>query len=168
MTAPRALAVVVAAALAAPACGAGAGGSTAPRRPIALVLPAVDGGEVDLAALRGQVVVLHVFAVWSLEATGDVPQLTEAAARDGVEVVGLALDPEGYQVIAPWRRALGVRYLLTTADAAVRAGDSPLGALPVVPTTLVLDRRGVVVRRFDRALADGELARTLDEVLAAR
>ncbi len=158
-----ALALVLAA-----ACG-GAPAAAPRSRPVALVLPAVDGGDIDLAALRGRIVIVHVFTTWSLEATGDVPQLIEAAARAAdVVVVGLALDPEGYQVIAPWRRALDVGYLVAVADPAVRAGDSPLGPLQAVPATLVLDRDGTIVRHIARALAADELTRVIDELLATR
>jgi hypothetical protein len=155
-------ALVVALALAVGACG-GPAAPARPQTPIAMVLAAVDGGEIDLTSLRGRVVVLHVFTTWSLEATADVPQLSEAAARgETVAVVGLALDPEGYQVVAPWRRALDVTYLLAVADGDVRDGRSPLGPLQAVPATIILDARGVVVHRLDRPLADGELARLLD------
>ncbi|MCA9674496.1 MAG: TlpA family protein disulfide reductase, partial [Myxococcales bacterium] len=138
------------------------------RAPIAMTLPALDGGELDLASWRGRVVVIHVFTTWSMAATADVPQLVAADQRDDVSVVGLALDREGRTTVAPWRRALGVRYLVTLADDAMIAGHSPLGPLEVVPATIVLDRRGVIARRVDRPLADDELPRLIAEAAGTR
>jgi peroxiredoxin len=165
----RWLAAIALAVILALGCG-GRAAPAAPRMPIALVLRAADGGEIDVLDYRGKVVVLHVFTTWSLAATGDVPQLIAAHDRPGKEVVviGIATDLEGYSVVSPWRSALDVRYLIAIADEALRAGDTALGALPVVPTTLVLDRNGAIAKRIERQLAPGELATAIDEVLEAR
>jgi hypothetical protein len=151
----------------------GCGGKAAPagpRLPISLVLRAADGGELDVRDYRGKVVVLHVFTTWSLGATGDVPQLAEAHARPGkqVVVIGIATDLEGYSVVSPWRSALGVRYLVALADDAFRAGESALGDVRSVPQTIVLDRSGAIARRIDRQLQDGELAAAIDELVETR
>jgi peroxiredoxin len=151
------------------ACG-GKAAPSGPRMPIALVLRAADGGEIDVLDYRGKVVVLHVFTTWSLGATGDVPQLAEAHARPGkqVVVIGIATDPEGFVVVAPWRSALDVRYLIAIADDGFRAGESALGAVRAVPATILLDRNGAVAKRIDRQLEAGELARAIDELVGAR
>lgn len=148
--------------------GCGGGSPDAPRRPIAMALPAVDGGELELGAYRGKLVVLHVFTTWSLGATGDVPQLIEVDRADDVVVIGIALDQEGYDLVAPWRAALEVRYLIGLADDRLRAGNTPLGAVAAVPVTIVLDRQGRIARRFDRALTEGELPRVIAELRGTR
>ncbi|HVK72018.1 MAG TPA: TlpA disulfide reductase family protein [Kofleriaceae bacterium] len=153
------------------ACGGrpGGGAATPPGvvgatgAPIAMVLPALDGGSLDLASLRGQIVVLHVFTTWSLAAQAEVDALRAADQRPDVTVVGVALDPEGHLLVAPWRNASEVRYLIGLADDAVRAGKSPLGPLPSVPTTIVLDRAGRIHGRADRQLTPAEL----DAMIAA-
>ncbi len=129
---------------------------------IALTLPALDGGELDLASLRGKLVVLHLFTTWSLAAQQELEDLATADAADDVVVVGVALD-EQPALVAPWRNGAGVRYLVTLADDAVRGGTSPLGPITIVPTTFVLDAGGRVRTRADRALAPGELAGLLDD-----
>jgi hypothetical protein len=159
---PRAwpTAVGLALALALPGCGGAQ--RPAPRAPpLTLALPALDGGELQLADLRGQVVVLHAFTTWSVAAQLDVEQLAAADDLADVTVVGVALDPDGRVLVAPWRTAGDVRYLLVLADDRVRAGHSPLGKLPEVPTTLVLDREGRLVARVERQLAPGELPRLI-------
>lgn len=151
------------------ACG-GKAAPAGPRMPVALVLRAADGGDIDVLDYRGKIVVLHVFTTWSLGATGDVPQLAAAHARPGkqVVVIGIATDLEGFAVVSPWRSALDVRYLIALADDAFRAGESALGEVRAVPATILLDRNGAIAKRIDRQLKDGELAAAIDELVGAR
>ena len=144
----------------APACG-GPGAARPRSAPISLSLPALDGGQLDLATLRGRVVVLHVFTTWSVAAQLDVEQLALADGAPEVVVVGIALDPDGRMLVAPWRAAGEVRYLIVLADDAVRAGVGALGPLPEVPTTLVLDDEGRITARAPGQLRAGELARMI-------
>ncbi len=125
--------------------------------PIALVLPALDGGDVDVARYRGQVVVLHVFTTGSLAAAADVEQLEAAHEAKRAFVIGIALDLDGRALVAPWRDGSRVTYLVALADDRVRAGSSALGKIAEVPLTIVLDRAGRPVARVPRQLADGEL-----------
>ncbi len=126
-------------------------------RPIALTLPALDGGDLDLARYRGQVVVLHVFATNSLDATGDVGSLDAIHDARRAVVIGVALDLDGRAVAAPWRAGTRARYLFALATDDVRAGRTALGDVSTVPITLVLDRAGRPVARVVHPLADGEL-----------
>jgi hypothetical protein len=167
---PKRLLVLVVALALAVACGGGGGtgrpaapGATSGGPAIALTLPALDGGEISVASYRGKVVVLHVFTTWSLAAQAEVEALSAADAAEDVVVVGIALDAEGRMLVAPWRSGAGVRYLVALADPATVAGQGPLGALPAVPITIVLDRAGRVAARADRQLAGGEL----DAMIAA-
>jgi peroxiredoxin len=154
--------------LALTACGGAGAAEPGSRIPVSLVLSAVDGGEIELASYRGQVVVLHVFTTWSLAATGDVAQLAEADGRDDTVVVGVATDPEGSTTVVPWRKALGVQYLIALGDDAFRDGRTAIGKVAQVPATIVLDPSGVIARRIDRQLARGELAAVIAEVLSSR
>lgn len=129
--------------------------------PIELVLPALDGGELSLAAYRGKVVVLHVFSTWSLAAQAEVEALSTADAAEDVVVIGIALDTEGRPLVAPWRNGSDVRYLVALADDPTRAGQSALGALSAIPITIVLDRAGRLAVRADRQLTSGELERMI-------
>lgn len=124
---------------------------------------ALDGGELRLSELRGQVVIVNLFATWSPATAFELELLSEADAAPDVIVVGVAVDPDGRALVAPWRAGSGVRYLIALADDATRAGAGPLGRLDAVPTTVVLDRSGREIarlsRQLDRAWLDEALAR---------
>jgi hypothetical protein len=152
---------LVALALALAACG---GGTAAVKRgePMNMSIEPIDGGSTSLAEMRGRVIVLHVFAGWSLAAQADVPQLVELArAEPRVAVIGIGVDPEGRQVLAPWRDANAIPYLIVAADHV----SPPLDPVTTVPSTIILDREGREVARIDRGLADGELAKLVQRVL---
>jgi hypothetical protein len=158
----RGLVVAVVAAVA-----IGCGPAARPRPagpPIGLVLPATDGSQIDLAKLRGRLVVVHVFASWSLAAQADVIQLDAVYAEGATAVIGVGVDLDGAVVLRPWQRGSGARYPVAVADDGVRAGKSALGPIDRVPVTLVLDRAGAVVRRHVGPLPRGALEKWLREL----
>lgn len=163
--AAKAAAVAATLALALAACGGGGshevvhGGAL-----VTLTLPSADGGEVDFSRLRGRLVVVHVFATWSLAAQADVEQLDDVFAGNAVAVVGVAVDLMPATVVPPWQRGSGARYPIALADDAVRGGGSVLGAVDRVPMTIILDRAGAIVRRHVGPLAAGELAKWLRDL----
>jgi hypothetical protein len=143
-----------------PAGGGGGGGAAHHDRSgpvLDLTLPAVDGGDISLAAHRGKIVVLHVFTTWSLAAQAEVDALSTADKADDVVVIGIALDTEGRMLVAPWRSGSDVKYLVALADEPTRAGTSPLGPLPAVPITIVIDKSGRLAGRVDHQLTRAEL-----------
>lgn len=141
----------------------------ASRLSVRMTMPAVDGGEIDLARYRGRVVVLHLFDTDTASAALDVEELSALTARrpEQAIVIGICLDREGTSMARAWRRALGVRYLVALGDDELRQGRSSLGRFRVVPSTFVLDRAGVMVRRIERPLERGEIDAVVADVLDA-
>ena len=135
-----------------------------------MTLPTIDGQDMDLGALRGRPVVLHLFATWSLTAQGDVAQLIAVHEERAQEltIVGVALDPDGSNLVGPWRRANRIPYAIALADETVRAGRSVLGRIVEVPMTIILRADGRVAHWLARPLADGELPRLLRGVVPSR
>jgi cytochrome c biogenesis protein CcmG, thiol:disulfide interchange protein DsbE len=114
-------------------------GDTAP----ALKAPTLDGKPFDLAALKGQVVVVNLWATWCSPCRIEMPALDTFYAKyrgHGVTVVGLNENDsadlaEVKQVMA------GFNY------PAVMAGTAPVNDFHtprVLPITYVIDTRGVI------------------------
>ena len=156
----RRCALALAIALAtATACGGGAPRVGAPGPRLSFSYQSIDGTRISSRALRGRVVVLHLFTVGAVAAQVDLEQLRAIADQypDQVTVVGINLDIDGAAFVGPWRRANDVRYEIVV-------GGTPtdvrrwLGELKQVPTTVVLDDQSRERARVERQLAPGELA----------
>ena len=145
------------------ACAASTGGTrSTDRPPVELRAPALDGGVIDVSRYRGSVVVVHIFAPSEPSIAGDVEQLRAIHLGDSdVVVIGVALEAGGYSMVTPWRRAMDVEYLLALVTEPSELHSAHLAALETVPTTLILDARGRMTHRVDRALHRGELAQLL-------
>jgi peroxiredoxin len=160
------------------ASGIGCGDMLPPASPFAargdvvdLTLPLLDGGEVDLGSLRGQPVVIHFFTTWSLTAQADLDELRAARKADGAQVklLSIGLDLDGYQLIAPYRDAAGIDWLVALPTADVSTGKSVFGdVMASVPSTVLLDDEGRVAWVQRGPLPHGALTRQLATVRAHR
>jgi hypothetical protein len=150
----------------------GCGGAGAVRGAhVHAVLPSLDGGTIDLGTFRGQVVVLHFFTTWSLAAQVDLGELRKA--RDemppgALTIVGVGLDANGSRLLHPWRRAVHADWAITLPSDELTAGQSGLGKIRVVPTTVVLDGGGRIAWRYEGGLRPGDLARVVRNVERGR
>ncbi len=117
------------------------------------------GRAVSLDRYRGSVVVMNLWASWCPPCRAEMPdlqRLADADKRYGIAVVGVN-EGESPQRARTFADSLGIRFPIWI-DAAQRYGRV-YGALGL-PTTVLVDRRGIVMRGFDGAL-------TLDQMRAA-
>ncbi len=141
-------------------------GSVAPSPPVVTL----EGAPIDLASLRGKVVLLNLWATWCEPCRHELPVLAGLHARDGgrgLVVVGLNVDRQRTPAeIADFvaRRKLPFSIWRDAAD-----GASAALGVSTYPANLVIGRDGVIRWRRDGAILadDPELRRALDEALAA-
>lgn len=124
---------------------------------------ATDGSRIDLAALRGRVVLVSFFASWCTNCREDLPRIQAAAAADGAR--GLVVIPVSYRETGDARAYL--RSIGITIPAIVDPNDSIGEAYGVedLPVTVWVGRDGrvadVVVGQLTQQALDAELASLL-------
>ncbi len=109
---------------------------------------ALDGDTVSLADYRGKVVVLNFWGTWCPPCRREIPELEElqrSLRGSDATVVGIAIDSGTRARVRDWAEAHAMSYpiWLGDTDTAVRYYQT-MG----FPTTLLVDRKGVIRRRY--------------------
>ncbi len=156
--------------------GATACSKTESLRPPAIGAPAaafevsdLDGKPVSLASLKGQVVVLNVWATWCSPCIEEIPQLEQVHntfSAQGVATIGVSIDAAGM--------GADIREFMADHKMTYRVWLDPdntfaLKFLTVgVPETFVIDRKGAIRWRATGALreADTTFVGALKQALA--
>jgi thiol-disulfide isomerase/thioredoxin len=124
------------------------------------------GDSVDLAKLRGKVVLVHYWATWCEPCKADLAQLKELQAKygkSGFALIGISLDSSDKALLdylqknpLPWPQI----YEPGGLDSRLA---NEMGIL-TLPTMLLIDDRGVVVNRSIHITElDGELKKMLKQ-----
>lgn len=118
--------------------------------PVSLSGTQLDGGRLDVADLRGQVVVVNVWASWCppcIAEAKDLEEVHQATEGEGVQFVGINTDAD-LAAARVHEQRFGVTYPSIDSDGG-RLLLALRGSLPpdAKPTTLVLDREGRVAAR---------------------
>jgi thiol-disulfide isomerase/thioredoxin len=131
--------------------------------------PTLAGGTLDLASLRGHVVVLNVWASWCAPCKAESPALAEVAqatAQQGVVFVGIDEDD---QDAAATKFLAGIKSDYTHL---VDPDGSLLARLrflpPGIPSSLVLDREGRVAARVIGPTTAAQMAALVTGVLSPK
>jgi len=131
-------------------------------------LMSLDGRQVKLSDYRGKVVVINFWATWCPPCRAEIPDLIAAKQhyRDkDVEILGIALDDDGREVVEPFVRDNGITYPVLIGDEGVMR---LYGGISSIPTTFFLDRDGAIQRQYDRMLSRLEIDSALEEILNKR
>ena len=113
----------------------------------ALVVRQLDGHDLDLAALRGQVVILNFWATWCPPCRAEMPVLEafyQKHAAQGVIVIGLSAD-DPHERKAVRRAMQGFTY---PAALLVDARHNGFGNPQVLPVTYIIGADGIIRARL--------------------
>ncbi|GAA5144932.1 TlpA disulfide reductase family protein [Nocardioides marinquilinus] len=126
----------------------------------------LDGEPIDLASMRGDVVVLNVWGSWCTPCRGEAPVLQEASEQLDARFVGMSFRETSFENARSFEREFGITYP-TIADEG--AGVVELGdyAPKAPPTTYVLDRQGRVAAVVTGAITSAGTLEDLVEEVAA-
>jgi thiol-disulfide isomerase/thioredoxin len=116
----------------------------------------LEGGPFDPAPFQGKVIVVNFWATYCAPCIKEFPsfnKLNREFAAQGVAVLGVGMDEEGAALVTPFLKKHPMEYPVALGDGAV-GKEFNLEALPV---TLVFDRTGKQIKRFDGLTSEDEL-----------
>ena len=132
-----------------PAAVAVAPAAGAPTALAGLVAHSLDGAPVDMAALQGKVVVLDFWATYCVPCLKEIPtfdRLHQQLADRGVVVLGVSMDTDGGPaLVASFLKTHPMKYRVAIGSEQM----TDLFRVNQLPTTLVFDRNGKTVQRFE-------------------
>ena len=125
-----------------------------------------SGHVVSLKSYRGKIVVLDFWATWCHGCKEEIPWFAEFQRKyeaQGVNVIGVSLDDEGWKVVKPFMKSAAIPYTIILGDQAT-AKEYGIQAMP---DTFLIDRKGRIAAKYaglvSRADVDANLRALLEE-----
>jgi thiol-disulfide isomerase/thioredoxin len=121
-------------------------GRRTPEELPAVALPGLDGAVHRLTDYRGKLLVINFWATWCEPCRREVPLLTSIyreRARDGFEIVGIAIDQR--EDVAKYAEQQAMDYPILIGEKGGLEAASSFGMDVVLPFTVFADRAGRIV-----------------------
>ena len=111
-------------------------------------LPSLDGTRVKLSDYRGKAVLLNFWATWCPPCKVEMPwfaDLQKQYGKDGLVVLGVAMDDSEPSKIAQFASEMGVNYPVLLGTDQV---SDDYGNVEYLPTSFFIGRNGVIVDKI--------------------
>jgi peroxiredoxin len=103
-----------------------------------------EGKTVHLSEYRGKVVLLDFWATWCDPCRLEIPWFIDLQRKNkdkGFDVLGVSMDDEGWEVVKPFMRDVGVNYRVLIGNDQT---TEMYGGVDALPTTFLIDRQGKI------------------------
>ena len=128
-------------------------------------LVSLDGRKVRLSDYRGKAVVLNFWATWCAPCKVEMPwfvDLENQYGKDGLEVLGVAMDESDPSKISQFASEMGVNYPVLLGTDKV---SEEYGNVEYLPTTFYINRQGKIVGKvaglLDKTAIEDDARRAL-------
>ena len=106
----------------------------------------VDGKALNLADLKGKVVLLDYWATWCAPCKVEIPHFIEMQKKygpQGLQIVGLSIDDDA-KPVRDFVQKMGMNYPVAMADEKL---TTQYGGILGLPVAFVIDRNGNIVAK---------------------
>ena len=127
-------------------------------------LNTLEGTPLDTAALNGKVVVVNFWATWCIPCVGELPTFNKVHsdfASKGVAVIGIDMGDEGADKVRHFLQQHPIDYTVGMGGDALATKYK----LESYPVTVVFDRAGKEVERFNESLTEKDLLAAVQKAL---
>jgi len=136
----------------------------------------LKGKPVDLASYKGQVVLVNFWATYCKPCLTEIPWMVEFQDRygpRGYQTIGINMDEEGADFVKKWlaepQLGIGGEPVHLKFNYPQFLGDSAVadayGGLIGLPTTLLINREGKVVKRYIGISSKEKFEKAIEELL---
>src|SRR5437868_13358939 len=111
-------------------------------------LNTLDGKNVRLSDLRGKAVLLNFWATWCGPCKIEMPwfvELQNQYGREGLQIVGVAMDDASKEDIGKFAKDMGVNYPILIGKESV---GEQYGGVNALPETFLIGRDGKIVDKI--------------------
>ncbi len=117
-----------------------------------------------LESSKGKVVILDLWATWCPPCRKEIPgfiNLYKKYKDKGLEIIGVAFDENGQEVVPPFMKAMGINYqvYLDGGDIAQKYD------LQAYPTTIVYDKQGTLASKHVGYVSEKEFEDEINNLL---
>jgi peroxiredoxin len=127
-----------------------------------------DGKTVHLADYKGKVVLLDFWATWCGPCKIEIPwfmDMQRTKKDKGFEVLGVAMDDNGWEEVKPFLADLKVNYRVVVGDDAT---STAYGGVESLPTTFLIDRDGKIAAIHVGLTSRKDIEDGVDELLQTK
>jgi cytochrome c biogenesis protein CcmG/thiol:disulfide interchange protein DsbE len=139
----------------------------APRPAPEFSIQDLDGNTIDHASLKGKIVVINFWAVWSPSCAREIPDLVQIREsfgkdKDRIAIVGICLESKNLSDIKSFATQLGINYPISIQE---NNFADQFGGIDAIPSTFVIDPGWNLVNRYTGKVLREELRYELQYML---
>jgi len=136
-------------------------------RPVpTLAVETMDGETINLAEQDGRLLLINFWATWCAPCREEIPDLKALHSEleaEGLTVIGVSLDRQGREAVAPFVEKHAINYpIVIDGDGTVEA---EFGPIPGLPTTVLVTPDGQVTKRVVGVFPAEKMKPTLREMI---